>query len=67
MTTPTFADLCEAVRAARREHIRAIEATDAASEALKAAKEAQKIACDAEDDARDALESFIDAETKVAS
>lgn len=67
MTTPTFADLCEAVRTTRHEHLRAIDAQEVAEEALKAAKAAVVATLDAVDDAQCALGRFIDAETEVAS
>ena len=63
--SPTFADLCWQVRAARMAHRRAIDATDRARAALRAAEDAQKLALNAEDEARDKLDSFIDRECEV--
>ncbi len=62
---PAWEDLCAAVRATRRAHLRAITATDAAQAALKSAEADQQKALAAECEARDALDSFIDAETEV--
>lgn len=63
--TPTFADLCDAVRQARIRWNRAIQAKEAAEAALTSAKALVDRYDDEEDAARKALEAFIDRETEV--
>ncbi len=62
---PTFADLCDRVRAARRKHLRAIAHVEHAKQVLKLANEALDQSLDEGGFARDALDAFIERETQV--
>lgn len=61
----TFADLCDDVRQARVEHLRAFAAVERAQQQLKTANERLLVAMDDEHKARDALDALIERETDV--
>jgi len=63
--SPTFADLCDRMRQARRNHIRAMNAVEAAESNLKVAQKAEADAVDLVEKAEDTLRTFIDRETAV--
>lgn len=63
--SPTFQDLCEAVRDARFAHNRAVEQRAAAERRAEALRQAEELAADAVEAARTALWKFIDRHTAL--
>lgn len=65
MGPPTFSDLCEAVRAARIAHNRAISLREATEQRVAALRQAEDLAADEVEAAETALWKFIDRETAL--
>jgi hypothetical protein len=63
--SPTFADLCDQMRQAKRNHMRAVSALETAKLAVARASEAADKALAETDEAEDRLHEFIARETDV--
>ncbi|MEH3046479.1 hypothetical protein [Sphingomonas adhaesiva] len=64
--SPTFADMCDRVRTARRAHLQAIGVLDAAKARVKRLEEELRQRIEDDKDARDALDAYIEREIEVA-